>query len=114
MFDAIISDIEMPGMNGFEFAEAVRGDPRWEKVPMVALSSHTSVLDVDRGLEAGFNAYVPKSDRQALVQSVADSLAASLDTGSTELESQGAVQTGAPGFPGTCETVSVDGVGHEI
>src|SRR3546814_9745980 len=41
-FDAIISDIEMPGMNGFQLAEAVRADSRWGTVPIVALSSHTT------------------------------------------------------------------------
>src|ERR1700722_11851142 len=35
-FDAIISDIEMPGMNGFDFAVAVRSDGRWAGTPMVA------------------------------------------------------------------------------
>ena len=39
-FDCIVSDIEMPGMNGFEFAQAVRSDQRWQDTPMVALSSH--------------------------------------------------------------------------
>src|SRR5947209_4139768 len=38
-FDAIISDIEMPGMNGFELAEAIRADARCAHVPIIALSS---------------------------------------------------------------------------
>ena len=74
VFDAIISDIEMPGMNGFEFAEAVRGDPRWENVPMVALSSHATEQDFDRGREVGFNEYVAKFDREALVKTVAQTV----------------------------------------
>src|SRR5581483_3687119 len=36
-FDIIVSDIEMPGMTGLEFAQAVRGNPRWQKTPLVAL-----------------------------------------------------------------------------
>ena len=66
-FDAIVSDIEMPGMSGFEFAEAVRGDPRWQQVPMVALSSHASDQHFERGQTAGFDGYVAKFDRDALV-----------------------------------------------
>ena len=66
-FDAIVSDIEMPGMNGFEFAEAVRGDPRWQQVPLVALSSYASEKDQERGKTAGFDEYVAKFDRDALV-----------------------------------------------
>jgi two-component system, chemotaxis family, sensor kinase CheA len=69
-FDAIVSDIEMPGMNGFEFAEAVRGDARWQQVPMVALSSHASEKDIERGQVAGFGGYVAKFDRDALVSTL--------------------------------------------
>ena len=70
-FDAIISDIEMPGMDGIEFAEAVRGDPRWGDVPMVALSSHATEKDIERGRQVGFNGYVEKFDREALIDTLA-------------------------------------------
>jgi two-component system chemotaxis sensor kinase CheA len=73
-FDAIISDIEMPGMNGFEFAEAVRGDPRWQNVPLVALSSHATERDFERGREVGFNDYVAKFDREALIRTMAQTV----------------------------------------
>ncbi|MBU0726081.1 MAG: chemotaxis protein CheW [Alphaproteobacteria bacterium] len=72
-FDVIVSDIEMPGMNGFDFARAVRGG-RWQEVPMVALSSHTSAKDLDRGRDAGFNDYVAKDDRDALLQTLSQSI----------------------------------------
>ena len=72
-FDVIVSDIEMPGMNGFDFAQAVRGS-RWQDVPMVALSSHTSPRDLDRGREAGFNDYVAKDDRDALLQTLSQTI----------------------------------------
>src|SRR3546814_18345663 len=65
-FDVIISDIEMPGMNGFQFAEAVKSSIRWQKTPMVALSSHASTKDLDRGRAVGFADYVAKFDRDAL------------------------------------------------
>ncbi len=73
-FDAIISDIEMPGMDGFEFAEAVRGDPRWGNVPMVALTSHAMEKDFERGRQVGFNDYVAKFDREALINTMAQTL----------------------------------------
>jgi two-component system chemotaxis sensor kinase CheA len=69
-FDAIISDIEMPGMNGFQFAEAVRGDARWMSVPMIALSSHATEKDFERGRKVGFNDYVAKFDRDAILQTL--------------------------------------------
>ena len=74
-FDMIISDIEMPGMSGFEFAEAVKNDTRWSDVPMVALSSFATPKDLARGREVGFKDYVSKSDRDALVTTIHETLA---------------------------------------
>ena len=73
-FDVIISDIEMPGMNGFEFASAVRSAGRWQKTPLVALSSHRSPRDLDRGRAAGFDDYVAKFDRDALLSTLSETL----------------------------------------
>lgn len=73
-FDVIVSDIEMPGMSGFDFAEAVRHGSRWHRVPMVALSSHASPRDLDRGRIAGFNDYVAKFDRDALLYALQQTL----------------------------------------
>ncbi len=73
-FDVIISDIEMPGMNGFEFAEAVKNDGRWEETPLVALSSHTTAQDFDRGRQAGFVDYVSKTNRDALLDVLSQTL----------------------------------------
>jgi two-component system chemotaxis sensor kinase CheA len=74
-FDVIISDIEMPGMNGFEFASEVRRGGAWEKVPMVALSARATSADFERGRDAGFDDYVAKFDREALVSSLAQTVA---------------------------------------
>ena len=74
-FDIIISDIEMPGMNGYECAKAVKTSSAWGSTPMVALSSHSSPADMERGREVGFNDYVAKFDRDALLQSLSQTLA---------------------------------------
>src|SRR5262249_40656169 len=66
-FDAIVSDIEMPGMNGFEFAEAVRRDARNAQVPIIALSAVASPATIERGRQAGFHDFVAKFDRQGLI-----------------------------------------------
>ena len=73
-FDVIISDIEMPGMNGFEFAETVRNTGRWRNTPMVALSSHATPQDLNRGREVGFTDYIAKFDRDALLTSLSATL----------------------------------------
>ena len=74
-FDVIISDIEMPGMNGFEFAQFVKDGSRWQQTPMVALSSHTSTKDLERGRQVGFTDYVAKFDRSTLLQALTETLA---------------------------------------
>ena len=76
-FDVIVSDIEMPGMNGFDFATNVRGDSRWKRLPMVALSSRATEDDFARGREVGFNDYVAKFDRDSLVHTLAQTLSSS-------------------------------------
>lgn len=74
VFDAIISDIEMPGMNGFEFAEALQNDELWGEIPIIALSSHTKDEDFERGRQVGFSDYVAKFDRDALVSTLIQTL----------------------------------------
>ena len=69
-FDVIISDIEMPGMDGFRFAETVRAEGRWANVPLIALSSHATERDFERGREVGFSDYVAKFDREALLNTL--------------------------------------------
>jgi len=76
-FDVILSDIEMPGMDGFAFAEAVRHDGSWMKTPIVALSGHVSPRFFERGREAGFVDYVAKLDREALLASLEQTLSRS-------------------------------------
>ena len=66
-FDAVITDIEMPEMDGFEFAANLRGDPRTADLPLIALSSVVSAEAVERGRQVGFHDYVAKFDRQGLI-----------------------------------------------
>jgi len=73
-FDVIISDIEMPDMNGFEFARRVKADENWCNIPMVALSSHATPQDIDRGIEVGFSKYVAKFDKDTLLHTLSQTL----------------------------------------
>jgi CheY-like chemotaxis protein len=59
-FDALISDIGMPGMNGYELAVQVRTLPGYERVPMIAVTGFTMYDDRDRALASGFDAFVTK------------------------------------------------------
>jgi two-component system CheB/CheR fusion protein len=59
-FDIIISDIGMPGMNGYELVQALRALPGYETTPMVAVTGYSMFDDRDRSLAAGFSAHVTK------------------------------------------------------
>lgn len=59
-FDAVISDIGMPGMNGYELARALRALPEYGAVPMVAVTGFAMYDDRDRALASGFNAFLTK------------------------------------------------------
>jgi CheY-like chemotaxis protein len=59
-FDVIISDIGMPGMNGYDLARTLRALPGYDKVPMVAVTGFSMFDDRRRSLDAGFNAHLTK------------------------------------------------------
>jgi two-component system chemotaxis sensor kinase CheA len=72
MFDLIVSDLDMPGMDGIALAEQIKADQRWEQIPLIALSSHTSPLLIEKSRSAGFVSYVGKFDRQMLMSTLQD------------------------------------------
>ena len=59
--DAIVSDINMPRMDGFALAAAVKSDPRFSQLPVVLVTSLDSPEDRLQGMEAGADAYMVKS-----------------------------------------------------
>ncbi len=61
-FDLVVSDIDMPGLNGFELTSKIRKDTRFGSVPVVLITALSSDRDRQRGLEAGANAYMVKSN----------------------------------------------------
>jgi two-component system chemotaxis sensor kinase CheA len=71
-FNAIVSDIEMPEINGFEFCESLRRDPRFRNIPILALSSMVTPASIERGRQAGFDDYVAKFDRPGLIAALKD------------------------------------------
>ena len=70
MFDAIVSDIEMPGMDGLQFARTIRTEGAWATLPVIAMTAHSDTDTARLGREAGFTDYVGKFEREALVASL--------------------------------------------
>jgi two-component system chemotaxis sensor kinase CheA len=74
-FDVVLTDIEMPDMNGFEFAETIRADQHLHAMPIIALSSMVSPAAIERGRLAGFHDYVAKFDRPGLIAALKEQTA---------------------------------------
>ena len=74
-FDVVLTDIEMPDMNGFEFAETIRADQHLSAMPIIALSSMVSPAAIERGRLAGFHDYVAKFDRPGLIAALKEQIA---------------------------------------
>ncbi|AGH94531.1 chemotaxis protein CheW [Pseudobdellovibrio exovorus] len=69
-FDLIISDIEMPRLNGFQLAQAVRQHPRFIKTPLLAVSSRADSKFIAEGKQAGFNLYLEKLKPDLLLNAI--------------------------------------------
>jgi two-component system chemotaxis sensor kinase CheA len=74
-FDVVLTDIEMPGMSGFDLAQQLRGDAKMANVPIIALSSVISTESIERGRQIGFHDYVAKFDRQGLIAALKEQTA---------------------------------------
>jgi two-component system, chemotaxis family, sensor kinase CheA len=74
-FDVVLTDIEMPDMNGFEFAETIRADRQLSAMPIIALSAMASPAAIERGRQAGFHDYVAKFDRPGLIAALKEQTA---------------------------------------
>jgi two-component system chemotaxis sensor kinase CheA len=82
MCDLIVTDLEMPHLNGFELASKVRNTPAIRHLPIIAVTSLASDEDVDRGKQVGINDYHIKLDRERLMATVAERLRSAARTSS--------------------------------
>ena len=59
-YDLIITDINMPDVNGLELIHFIRRSEQYRTTPLVIISTQATERDVDRGMALGADAYVPK------------------------------------------------------
>lgn len=59
-FDLVLSDIEMPGVSGYELSSRVKSHPEWNKVPLILLSNLSQAEDILNGLAAHADFYLTK------------------------------------------------------
>lgn len=58
--ELIVCDVQMPEMNGYEFAQALKSDPDLRSIPLVAVTAFAMVGDQEKALAAGFDEYIAK------------------------------------------------------
>jgi two-component system chemotaxis response regulator CheY len=78
-FDLIVTDINMPDINGLELVSFVKRNPAYHEIPLVIVSTEGSERDRDKGLELGADAYVVKPFDPEALREVARSLLAGRD-----------------------------------
>ncbi len=72
--DLVVMDIQMPVLDGFGVLRRLREDARFARLPIVALSAYAMRGDRQKGLEAGFNAYLTKPIDAAALKEQIDTL----------------------------------------
>jgi two-component system chemotaxis sensor kinase CheA len=70
----VVTDIEMPNLDGYELSEKIRNDPRFSGMPIIALTTMAGEEDIARGEAVGIDDYQIKMDREKLMRSVHDFL----------------------------------------
>jgi two-component system chemotaxis sensor kinase CheA len=71
-FDLIISDVEMPRMNGFTLLQEIKKNPKLSQIPVIMMTSVSNISDQERGLNLGAQAYLIKQkfDQKALIETI--------------------------------------------
>jgi two-component system, chemotaxis family, sensor kinase CheA len=69
-FDLVVTDVEMPDMDGFGLAEAMRAMPDAAATPIIALAAMVSAETIERGRAVGFHDFVAKFDRTGLIAAI--------------------------------------------
>ncbi len=74
--DLLLSDVDMPRLNGFDLAAQVRATPRFQHLPIVLVTSLDTPADRERGIAAGADAYIIKRnfEQHALLETIAQLL----------------------------------------
>jgi two-component system chemotaxis sensor kinase CheA len=71
-FDGLVSDVEMPNLDGLSLCARIRENPKYQELPIVLVTSLASDDDKRRGIEVGANAYITKGtfEQKVLVDTV--------------------------------------------
>jgi two-component system sensor histidine kinase/response regulator len=59
-FDCVLMDCQMPRLDGYATTQRIRANPRWQRLPVIAMTASALVSDRERALEAGMNDHISK------------------------------------------------------
>jgi two-component system, cell cycle response regulator len=96
--ELIISDVQLPGMDGYEFARIAKADPQLRDIPLMALTAYAMVGDREKSRAAGFDGYFSKPIEPASFMAALDAF----------LPNKGAAPAADDSAPGPGETVPGD------
>lgn len=73
-FDLVLSDIEMPIMDGREMVKNIRANPRWTQLPVIALTTLNDAQTIAEGKKSGFTEWLVKLDKELVLKTLASYL----------------------------------------
>jgi len=104
-FDGVLMDCQMPVMDGYSATRALRLNPAWERLPVIAMTASALTEDRERALASGMNAHITKPIHvETMLRTMADWIAAAAP-GATAAAAGGASDA-APAAPGPSDTAT--------
>jgi len=85
-YDVVLMDVQMPALDGLETTRILRRDPRFARLPIIAMTAHAMTGDRQKCLEAGMNAYLSKPvQAQHLIATIEAMIAGSAEMPPSEM-----------------------------
>jgi signal transduction histidine kinase/HPt (histidine-containing phosphotransfer) domain-containing protein/ActR/RegA family two-component response regulator len=106
-YDAVLLDIQMPEMDGYEVARVIRRDPRHAHLPLIAMTAHISKEEKDRCIKTGMNDHVGKPIDPVILFSTLSKWIKK-DAVSGEVVVPGHAQDAGKGFPRSLPGVDME------
>jgi PAS domain S-box-containing protein len=99
-FDGVLMDCQMPVMDGYTATRALRRDPRWQKLPVIAMTASALAEDRERALASGMNAHITKPIHvETMLRTMADWIVAAPGAAEAAADVTEAAPAAAPPAP---------------